>query len=106
VFIISYVNPNSRFPVKFHPFAYSTIHSEEMILYREQEESPEIVILSSSRAFTMPADYIEDVVGNKTFNMSVTSASPPDLYAMGNYAIKNTSTPPSLFIVEVLGRGA
>ena len=100
-----YVNPHARFPWKFHPFAYSTIHSDKMKLLKEQEESPAIVILGSSRAFTMPADYIEGSIGKPTFNMSVTSASPLDLYAMGNYAIRNTSSPPRLFLVEVLGRG-
>lgn len=66
-----YVNPHARFAGRLFPPITPSARSIKTELYRQLKDNPDIVILGSSRAFTISPDYINAKTTFDAFNMSV-----------------------------------
>jgi hypothetical protein len=81
----------------FEPITLSS-RRPKLRLYREHRPAPEIVILGSSRSFSMEAAYIEAQTSRPTFNASVHGGGPRDYIDLAT-CFTQAHTFPSILIV-------
>lgn len=101
VFLVIYVNPHGRYPWNLYPFTTTAAHYQKIVLYEQLDKPPQVIVLGSSRAYTISAAYIAQTLGKETFNMAVGSAGPVDQMTLARYIVA-TSPAPQLFIVELV----
>jgi hypothetical protein len=80
---------------------YSSARYMKLVLYETLEYQPDIIILGSSRAYTMSPAYIEELTGAKGFNMSIQGGSFLDTFVYARYIIEHQKESlPRLLLVE------
>ncbi len=100
VALVLYVNPHARLSRDVFPpltFDARTIKSES---FTRLPNPPEVVILGSSRAFTLSPTYIRQQIGFETFNMAVEGGRAGDFAVQLNFMQKSGALP-RVLIVDV-----
>ncbi len=101
--MIIYVNPHGRYPWKKYPFTTTAAHLQKTLLYERHNKSAQIILLGSSRVYTIPASYISASLGNiPAFNFGVGGAGPLDELVVTRYILHRSPVPPSVILVEVV----
>ncbi|MBI5934055.1 MAG: hypothetical protein HY867_10135 [Chloroflexi bacterium] len=106
--LILYANPHGMFPWKFakisptiSTFVPTAARTDKIALYNNLDFSPEVLILGSSRALTIPSARILENTGYRTFNMSVNGGGPLDFLTFGRFTLSKDE-PPTVLIVELV----
>ncbi len=99
IILVNYwVNPFGLYsPDLYEPIVVNS-RNQKVELYEEQPQTPEILVLGSSRSFTVAPAYIEALTGKPVFNASVTGGVPRDFVAFFNYLLDHNKLP-DLFLV-------
>jgi len=100
--LIIYVNPHGRYPWQNYSFTTSGAHFKKLNLYNQLDPAPQVIILGSSRSFTIPSDYLAQNFDAPVFNMAIGGAGPVDELAALHYVLDHNPQPPSLFLVEIV----
>jgi hypothetical protein len=97
-----YTNPRGYYETDFYPPHSVDARKLKLDLYDEVETSPEILILGSSRAFTVSPQHIQDSLGFTAFNASVEAGRMDDMVILADYFLDNSPEPPAVILVEAL----
>lgn len=62
---------------------------------------PQIIIMGSSRVYTMDPDLIKKITGKSAYNASVSFCRPEDLWAMENYIVNDLKIKPEMIIAGI-----
>jgi hypothetical protein len=93
------VNPYGIYPPHvIAPAAFNTTRSQKMGLFSAMNPPAEIVVLGSSRSFTVEPAYITEKTGLPAFNASFTSGSVRDYLGFTRYAVEVGRQPRVLII--------
>jgi len=91
--LVIYINPHARFGGAIFPPITPNARYIKRELYRRKVDATEIVILGSSRAFTLSPKYIEKKTGYSAFNMSVEGGNVFDYSVQLNFILKSNIIP-------------
>jgi hypothetical protein len=95
-------DPNGLYGTKLYQPLYLCTRDEKAMSYLALSESPEVVILGASRAFSMSPRYIRETLGYSAFNASTGGASPEDMVIMARFMFEHANrNPPRVLLVEV-----
>jgi hypothetical protein len=92
------INPLGIFPPKVLPPIGLTSRFDKLALWTAYNLPPDVVIVGSSRSFTMSPSYIQQMRGQTAFNASVVGGTPRDFYGFLHYAIQHQMAPKSLIV--------
>ena len=95
-----HVNPHAHFSGERYPFITVAARMTKTKLYRERAAVPDIVIMGSSRAFTISPRYISELSNYTAFNMAVESGGIGDDMIQLNYMLK-TGRVPRMLLIEI-----
>ncbi len=98
--LIFHVNPHARFNRAVYPPITPNARGIKTDSYAQLPNHPDIVVLGSSRAFTISPDYIQKMTGYETFNMAVEGARVGDYALQLNYLLQSGDAP-RLLLIEV-----
>jgi hypothetical protein len=76
-----------------------TSRADKIAAYEAARPAPLVVVLGSSRSFTVPPAYITEVTGLPAFNMSVQGGSPRDFVGLVRFIQQSGKPLPEYFIV-------
>lgn len=93
-------NPHGRFTRDVYPPITPNARGIKTDFYAQLPNHPEIVVLGSSRAFTISPDYIQKLTGYESFNMAVEGGRVGDFHLQLNYLLKSGDAP-RLLLIEV-----
>ncbi len=93
-----YVNPHARFSSDKYPPVIPGARKIKMDLYMKLDSPPDVVIMGSSRAFTISPAYVEEKTGYSAFNMAVESGGSADYFVQTNYLLESGLSPRVLLI--------
>jgi hypothetical protein len=94
------VNPYGLYPTRnFEPLVQQT-RNLKVNLYAQQPEPPQIVVLGSSRTFTVDPAQLEALWGCPAFNAGLTGGRITDSLAFVRY-IATTGSSPQIIIMEI-----
>jgi len=96
-----YVNPHARFSSARFPSVTPGARAIKTEYYKNLDEIPNLIILGSSRAFTLSPKYLKKQTGYQAFNMSVEGARGGDYAIQLKYIRARDVTPPNVFIIEL-----
>jgi hypothetical protein len=100
--IVIYVDPNGLYGTKIYQPLYLCTRDEKATAYLVRPTPPELVILGSSRAFSLSPSYIQATMGLSAFNAATGGASPQDFLIMARFIFEHTlHNPPKILLVEV-----
>ncbi len=109
--LIVYVNPHGMFSWQFldssstmAAYVPTAARSDKVTLFNKLEDTPDILILGSSRAITIPAARVLENTGRPTFNMAVNGGGPLDFITFGRFVLSQEETP-QVLIVELVEPG-
>jgi len=94
-----YVNPHARFVSNRFPPVTTGARAIKTELYKHLNTAPNIIMLGSSRAFTLSPEYLKARTGYTAFNMSVESAIGGDYAIQLNYILAQ-DYPTQVLIIE------
>jgi hypothetical protein len=94
------VNPHARFSGNAFPPVNVGARKIKVDLYAGLQSPPNLVVMGSSRAFTISPSYIQKETGYSAFNMAVESGDAGDYYIQTNYMVK-TDTSPRVMVIEI-----
>ena len=100
--VVVSVNPHGRFPWDPYPFTTTAAHNQKIKIFERMDYKPQIIVLGSSHAYAVSAEYLSKVTGKSAFNMSVGGAGPIDELALARYVIDKSRPAPLLFLVEMV----
>jgi len=100
--LVIYINPHGRFPWQYYPFTVASPHYRKMNLFKKSSDAPRVIILGSSHAFTIPADYVSHLMNVRTFNMAVGYAGPVDELMLTRFVLDQGRRIPAIVVVEVV----
>lgn len=93
------VDPHNDFGTNLFKPLVMTNRTEKLKTLSQMPSSPQILILGSSRVYSMDPDLIKKITGKSAYNSSVSYARPEDHWAMINYIISDLKIKPELIIV-------
>jgi len=99
-----YANPHARFPSQRYLFINILARNLKTNLFEKIDYNPQLIILGSSRAFTIESDYVDRKTGYKTFNFSVESGTVVDYFWQLNYILdheKEALQPLRTLVIDV-----
>ncbi len=96
--LIFYVDPHARLGDDRFPSVTPSARTVKTELYGQLSDDPDIVILGSSRAFTLSPSYIEEKIEHSAFNMSVEGGRLWDFAIQLNFMRKSGSLPRALIL--------
>jgi len=100
-----YVNPHGRLPSKRYPAVTPSARLIKTELYRNLPYTPDIVILGSSLAFSLPPGYVEEKLGHQSFNMAVEAGQLDDYLIEMQFLLQESNqTTPRVIIIELAPR--
>jgi hypothetical protein len=88
-----YVNPHARFFGDKYPPVNTGAREIKVNLFSKLDSAPKVVIMGSSRAFTLSPKYIQEKTGFSVFNMAVESGGAGDYFVQANYIVHSDLTP-------------
>lgn len=94
------VNPYGIYATDFFDPIVFTSRREKVRLYSDYNPPPQIVILGTSRSFTVSPEYLEGLTGLSTFNASLHGGVPRDFHAFAQLLVESGS-PPKLVILPL-----
>lgn len=98
---ILYTNPNGVFPWgSASSYIYINARTIKTRIYLAEKQPAEILVLGSSRAFSIPSKKLQDIYGLNAFNMSVEAGGVIDFLSLTNFVLAHQDTPPKLLLVE------
>lgn len=95
-----YVNPHAHFSSVRYPSITPNARLVKVELYKQMETAPDVVVLGSSRAFTIAPQYLNENLHVNAFNMSVEGGLVGDFFIQLNYMLSSDKAPQAL-IVEI-----
>lgn len=98
VMISYYANPHGRFPIQNYLTTIPNARAIKITFYEKLDYDPQLVIMGTSRAFTLPPEYIFQKTGYKTYNFSVDGARLIDYYWQLGYILHQKRNPHILLI--------
>ena len=100
--IIIGVNPYGGYGSDYYPPRIPDARRLKLDLYAQQETIPDILIMGSSRAFTISPQYITYTLGYSAFNASVEGGNIDDTLYIATYALEHFEDVPSVMLVDVV----
>ena len=99
IVIFNYVvNPVGLFPTRLIPPIVATTRLDKVRMWSAYTSPPQIVVMGSSRSFTMSPSYISRVTNKTAFNASVSGGTPRDFYAFIKYSLVHNGKPDTLIL--------
>jgi hypothetical protein len=98
--LILYVNPRGMYLSQAYTPHQLLLRGAKFEAYQALETPPELVLLGSSRMFTLSPRYIEEPLGYSAFNMAVEGGRTEDILIASRF-LQDQPNPPSVFLVEV-----
>jgi hypothetical protein len=95
-----YINPHARFLGDRFPPVNTGARKIKVDLFAKLTSPPDMVIMGSSRAFTISPDYLQEKTGYNAFNMSVDSGGAADYFVQMNYMVSADLTP-HILLMEI-----
>lgn len=98
--LVVHVNPHARFTRDVYPPITPNARGLKTESYAQLSSHPDILVLGSSRAFTISPLYIRQTTGYEAFNMAVEGGKVGDYALQLNYLLKSGDAP-RLLLIEV-----
>lgn len=95
VAVSAFVNPHGRLPWLNYSSIDLATRLIKTIFYSKLEQTPEVIFLGSSRAFTIAPQYLREQAGLSSFNGSVEAGS------LADFATMTTMFDARVFVLEV-----
>lgn len=95
-----YINPHARFLGDRFPPVNTGARKIKVDLFAKLTSPPDMVIMGSSRAFTISPDYLQEKTGYSAFNMSVDSGGAADYFVQMNYMV-SADLAPHILLMEI-----
>ncbi|MEZ4669717.1 MAG: SGNH/GDSL hydrolase family protein [Anaerolineae bacterium] len=92
------MNPYGIYPTRFFRPIVLALRTEKMNLYADQSTVPQMLVLGSSRSFTVDPQQLEQLWGYAAFNASVNAGSIYDALAFTRFAVETRSAPKILIL--------
>lgn len=100
--LIVYVDPNSLYGTHVYEPRVLAIRDHKINDYDHLTETPDIVVLGSSRAFTVLPAFFEQDFGYTAYNMSVQGAWMEDFVLQTTYILeRDPENPPKVLMIEI-----
>ncbi|MFA5133269.1 MAG: hypothetical protein WC459_00455 [Patescibacteria group bacterium] len=93
------VDPHNDFGTELFKPLVLTNRTEKMETLSRLQPAPQAVIFGSSRVFGMDPEYVENKIGQATYNASVSYARPEDHWALLNFIVNDLKIAPKTVIV-------
>lgn len=98
--LLLFIDPHARIGLHyFQPITFDA-RAIKAEFYEEQPAPPEVVVMGSSRAFTLSPVYIRQQTGYESFNFSVEGGRVGDFVVQLNF-MQKSGYPPRVLIVDV-----
>jgi len=95
-----YVDPHGRLIANRFPSIVPAARAVKIEFYKNLGMTPEIIIMGSSRAFTLSPKYLEKQTGYETFNMAVDKGRTDDFGIQLKYILNQSDSFPYILIIE------
>lgn len=100
--LMSYqANPHNRFPVQKYPFTVPIARAIKTALHEKLDDNPQLIIMGTSRAFTLSPEYVYQKTGYKAFNFSVEGARLVDYVWQLDYILHQKRNPPQALLIDI-----
>lgn len=96
-----YANPHNRFTTQRYLFTTPAARHTKSALYEKIGYHAQLIIMGTSRAFTLSPEYIYKKTGYKTFNFSVEGARAIDYFWQLEYILHQPTKPPQVLLIEI-----
>lgn len=98
------VNPRGLYGFSLFPQLYDNIRQEKVGYYLDLTETPEVIIIGTSRALSLSPDYIEETLGYNAFNFGISGPQLDDSLLVAKFVFNHSeSQRPEVIIFEVGG---
>lgn len=95
------VNPMAQYPSRLYKPMAQTSRSQKLELFKKLPETPQGLILGSSRVMKLEPDYLQKLTGKRFFNAGVNYATPEDHLAWLRLYQLRFECPPEIVIVGI-----
>ena len=100
--LMSYhANPHNRFPVQKYPFTIPIARAIKAALHENLDDNPQLIIMGTSRAFTLSPQYVYQKTGYKAYNFSVEGARLVDYVWQLDYVLHQKRNPPQALLIDI-----
>jgi hypothetical protein len=100
--LIVYVDPRGLYGTGIYEPRELSIRGDKITAYDQLTETPDVIVLGSSRAFTILPEFFEQDFGYSAFNMSVEGAGMEDYVIQTTYILEHDSeNPPKVLLIEI-----
>lgn len=96
-----YANPHNRFPIQKYLSIIPNARAIKIAFYEKLDYDPQLVIMGTSRAFTLSPEYIYLKTGYKTYNLSVEGAMISDYFWQLDYILHQERNSPQALILDI-----
>lgn len=101
--LIVYVDPNSLYGTHIYEPRVMAVRDDKLNGYDQLPETPDVVVLGSSRAFTVLPEFFEQDFGYTAFNMAVEGAWMDDYVLQTKYILEHDpDNPPEVLMIEII----
>lgn len=98
------VNPRGIYGPSFFPTLVTNMRNKKVNDFNNLDESPDLVIIGSSRALSINPDYVEKKTGLSTYNFGVTGTYLDEYLVILRYIFDQEKTnPPKVILIDRLG---
>jgi len=98
------VNPRGLYGFSLFPQLYDNIRQEKVGYYLDLTETPEVIIIGTSRTLSLSPDYIEETLGYSAFNFGISGPQLDDSLLVAKFVFDHSDLQrPEVIIFEVEG---
>ena len=102
--IIILVNPRGLYGISVFPQLFDNIRQEKVSYYLDLPETPQLVIIGTSRTLSISPEYIEASLGYRTFNFGISGPQLDDSLLVANFIFDHSGSQKPNVILFELGR--
>ncbi len=96
------VNPRGLYGFSLFPQLHDNIRQEKVGYYLDLTETPEVIIIGTSRTLSLSPDYIEETLGYSAFNFGISGPQLDDSLLVAKFVFDHSdSKKPEVIIFEV-----
>jgi hypothetical protein len=101
--LIVFVDPRGLYGTDYYEPRLTLVRGFKVNAYTALSDTPDIVVMGSSRAFTLSPSYIQDTLDYSAFNMSAEGARMEDYLVQTRFILsQDKDSPPKVLFIEVL----
>ncbi len=95
------INPRGNYPPSFFPTLVTNYRNKKVNDFANLDETPEMVIIGSSRALSLNPEYIEDKTGISSYNFAVTGTYLDEYLVIMRYVFDQSKLdPPKVILID------